>query len=199
MIKRTGATAVEFALMSSVMLLIVFGSIEFFRANLIRHNMIHAAYEASREVVVPGANRSEAIAKANQVLGRLGIKDAEISITPESITEETPFVTTTISVPMKSNSWMPIYFQGAMEVETTLRTERLATSQVQFLPTILNPPPPPPTPPPTDPPTNDPPKNDKPKQDKPKNNKPKKDKPKNKKPKQPKPKKPKPKPPTVRL
>ena len=145
---RQGATAVEFAMISPILFICIFAGVEFVRANIIRHTAENAAFCASRTVMVPGATKAEAIEKANAVLAMAGVRDAEITFTPEVIDETTTHVSTEISVPMNQNSWGLGAFMKdrAIIAEATMRTERSPVVQAQALPTILNPPPPEPTP-----------------------------------------------------
>ena len=46
---RTGAVAVEFAIAISILLMIVFASIEFVRLNMLKHSVEHASYLAARK------------------------------------------------------------------------------------------------------------------------------------------------------
>ena len=150
---RSGATAVEFAMISPILFLCIFAGVEFVRANIIRHTAENAAFCASRAVMVPGATKSEAIDKANAVLAMAGVRDAEIQLDPAVIDESTTHVKTEISIPRNQNSWGLGTFMKdrAIVVEATLRTERSPVVQANALPTVLNPPPPDPAP---DPPTN---------------------------------------------
>ncbi len=157
---RRGVSTVEFALIAPFVFLIIIAGIEFVRANVIRHTAENAAYAASRTVIVPGASKQEAIDRANDVLALAGVIDAVITFDPETIEEDTIFVSTNITIPMNTNSWgLSSFLKDArIEAETTLRTERAPVVQAQVLPTILNSPPPPPPPPlPPPPPPSSPP------------------------------------------
>src|SRR5436189_188275 len=104
---RRGVTIVEFALVFPVFLTLLIGLIEFVRLSNLRHAADNAAYEAARNVIVPGAKASEAIAQANDLLVRGGIRGATIRVTPSVITESTASVTVDVSVPLSGNSWLP--------------------------------------------------------------------------------------------
>lgn len=147
--QRKGASAVEFAMIAPLIFLLLFGGIEFIRGNIVRHTANNAAYEAARLVISPGANRSEAVDKAEQILALAGINDATIDIEPNEIDEDTAFVTATINVPMNTNSWgiSRLLAGKTLTARVQLRTERSPAIQAQNLPTVLNPPPPPPAPP----------------------------------------------------
>ena len=144
---RTGASAVEFAMIAPLIFLLLFGGIEFIRGNIVRHTANNAAYEAAREVITPGANINEAISKAEQILALAGIAGATVVITPNEITEGTRFVSATVSIPMDVNSWGVgrLLAGKTLSSNVELRTERSPGIQAQSLPTILNQPPPPPS------------------------------------------------------
>ena len=57
---RTGAAAVEFSLVATVLFFFVIGSVEFSRISILRQAMDNASYEAARIVIVPGATVAEA-------------------------------------------------------------------------------------------------------------------------------------------
>jgi hypothetical protein len=136
---RTGATTVEFAISAPVLFLLVFAGIEFCQVNVVRHATLNAAYEATRAVIVPGANADEARQAAMRLLNAAGINNAEITFDPEFIDEETIFVTTQISVPISESGWGLGFVCGntTIDVETTLRTERAPIIQASGLPTAL--------------------------------------------------------------
>lgn len=159
---RRGVTAVEFAMVAPMFFMAMFAGIEFVRANIIRNSAENAAYIASRMVIVPGATKAEAIAKAEAMMNLAGARNIEVTFIPDIINEDTPFVSTEIRIPMNENSWGGAMFfrDSSIRATSRLRTERTPLVQARSLPSILNPPPPPPPPvdpPPEEPPTDDPP------------------------------------------
>jgi len=149
---RQGTTAVEFALISPVLFLIVFAGIEFARANIVRQTAANASYAASRAVIVPGGTKEQAIQRAEQILSMAGISNAVITISPDTITQDTASITAAVSVPMNANSWgISLFMQNrSIEAETELITERVPLIQATALPSNNVPPPVEPDPP-TDP------------------------------------------------
>lgn len=149
---RKGASSLEFALVGSTLFLLIFAAVEFVRVNLVRHTANHACYEAARHVIVPGGNRNEAMDRARSVLSHLGIRDAQIVITPNEITEETTTIRVEIDIPMRRNGWGLMQFMGNRNIQTysELLTERAPMVVAKALPTL--PPPPPPPEPPAPPP-----------------------------------------------
>jgi hypothetical protein len=128
---RRGVAVVEFALTFPLLIILVVGLIEFSRLSTMRHAADNAAYEAARHVIVPGANVSEAIAQANDLLARSGVRQGTIEVNPAVINEDTKFVTVQVSVPLMGNSWLPPKLTRSRMVvrETTLRTERVTLVQ----------------------------------------------------------------------
>ena len=123
---RRGAVAVEFAITAPIFFLFLLASFEFGWLNVVRHTADNAAYEAARNVMVPGASAAEATAKATSILNAVGARGAKISITPSAITNATTEVTVAIDVPMKSNGLITPRFTGktTLHSESTLKTER---------------------------------------------------------------------------
>src|SRR6478672_10387817 len=123
---RRGATAVEFAITAPIFFLFLLSAFEFGWANVIRHTADNAAYEAARNVMVPGASAAEATAKATSVLNVVGARGAKITITPSHITNATTDVTVAIDIPMSSNGLITPRFTGktVLHSEATLKTER---------------------------------------------------------------------------
>jgi len=124
--KRHGATTVEFAFASAILFLLIFAAIEFTRISMVRHAVDSASYEAARHVVVPGANVSEAEDIANEILQRMSIQGATITVTPNPILESSTEVQVTVDVPMDGNGWGVDVFGKNIELAstTTLHTER---------------------------------------------------------------------------
>ena len=126
--RRTGVTVVEFAIVAPVFFLVLFASIEFSRLNVIRNTADHAAYEAARTGLVPGATAAEAIAEANRLLNIVGARNATVVVTPSVLVDATPEITVTVTVPMAQNAFvLPRFFSGPMVGEATLKTERVVT------------------------------------------------------------------------
>jgi TadE-like protein len=150
--RRRGVTVVEFAMTFPLLIVLLVGLIEFVRLHNLRHAADNAAYEAARNVIVPGATVAEGVAQANDLLSRAGVKGATITVTPSVIAEDTPRVTVRVSVPLSTNSWLPPKLTAKRIVtrETTLMTERVPAIQARAIP---SPPPPPPPPAPPTPPS----------------------------------------------
>ena len=129
---RRGATAVEFALTASVLLLIVFAALEFARANMIRQAITNAAYEGARRGIVPGASVDSVRDAAQAIMRTALIRTATVDVTPSAITPDTEEVTVTISVAPDQNGWIPaLFFAGrTLRGTSTLSREKYEYSSV---------------------------------------------------------------------
>lgn len=153
---RRGATAVEMAMVSTVLFLVLMGGIEMSRVAMLRHSADYAAYLGARVGIISGADAPDVEARVQQHLSDLGIGNAIVTVTPPSIVEATEKVQVDVAIPMSGNSWlMPHFYSGDVTGRSTLLTERTAAVMSKNMPTP--PPPPPPPPSPTPPPTFTPP------------------------------------------
>jgi Flp pilus assembly protein TadG len=103
---RRGATAVEFALTASLLMLFVFASFDYSRTNTVLHTIDNACYEGCRRGIVPGATALDVTNAANSVLSAASIQSAVITVTPSVILPDTPNITVTIDVPINQNAWV---------------------------------------------------------------------------------------------
>jgi hypothetical protein len=111
---RRGATAVEFALTAPILFLLVLSAIEFSRANMLVHTASIAATEAARHSILPGATAAECKSACLKELAMLGISDAEVTVSPSTIDDDTKQVTINLEVPvsMKNGYVLPRFFLG---------------------------------------------------------------------------------------
>ena len=117
--KRLGAAAVEFALTAPILFMLLFAALEFGRVNMIRETVSNAAYEAARTCIVPGATNAEGVDAADRIIRSIGVRDAKIQIQPSTITDTTPSVTATVTVPYNTNLWMPPFYFADGSASTT--------------------------------------------------------------------------------
>ncbi len=120
--RRTGAAAVEFAIVAPIFFTLVIASLEFGRLNIIRHTADQAAYEAARHAMVPGATAAEAKSKAESMLKVVGARDSQITIVGPTDDK----VTVTVDVPLNKNGWIAPKFtkNKTIHATSTLKTER---------------------------------------------------------------------------
>ena len=112
--RRSGATAVEFALVVPILLLFVFTALEFSRANMLRNTIENAAFEGARQGIIPGATASDAKTAAEDLVNSLQINDSTVTVSPSTIVASTEFVTVTVTAPMTmANHYVtPRFFLG---------------------------------------------------------------------------------------
>ena len=117
---------VETALCLGLLLTLVFGGLDAFRALSLRHAMENAAYEAARVAMVPGATAEEARGAAGGLLGLAGARGAAVTIEPATITALTEEVTVTLSVSAAGSGCVlsGVFLNLTLEESCTLRTER---------------------------------------------------------------------------
>ena len=136
---RAGATAVEFAIAMSVLMMIVFASIEFVRLNMLKHAVEHASYEAARKGIIIGAQSADVKQTAKDHLALLGVTNSTVTVNPVDIKDDTEIIEVTIDLPVSGNSWIsPLYFNGNISGRTRMLAERAAADMMGALP----PPPP---------------------------------------------------------
>ena len=101
--KRLGATTVEMAVVLPVFLAILFGFIEISRLSFAVNTTTVALIKATRELSLPNATAEDGKNAAKSYLSRLGFAEEDITITisPATITENTPEVTMDIQLRMQ--------------------------------------------------------------------------------------------------
>ena len=123
---RTGAAAVEFAIVAPIFFVLLIGSLEFGRLNVIRHTADQAAYEAARHAMVPGATVDEARQHANRMLRIVGTRGAQIDVQPADLGPDVDEITVTVDVPLNQNGWITPRFtrNTTIRAKSRLKTER---------------------------------------------------------------------------
>jgi len=123
---RWGATAVEFAIIGNIMMIIILTCMEFARMNMTRNLMQDAAYFAARHAVVPGATADEAIEAADNIMGSM--LSNGYTITVSELNADSESVNVTVEVDLGAVALFAPYFLPATTISTTanMRTERYA-------------------------------------------------------------------------
>jgi len=116
----------EMAIVTPVLFLVVFASVEFGRMNVIRHTVDNAAYEACRRGMVPKATAGDCEATANSIMNSVGAQGVEVVVNPSKITNDTEQLVVTVSVDAGENGFIaPKFFSGKRFVGiTTLSREQ---------------------------------------------------------------------------
>ena len=102
---RRGAVTVEMAIAAPILFLMVFAALEFCGANVQRHTVDNAAYEAARRGIVPGATVADVEARAQEIMGFVGASGVTVDVTPTVISDATPEITVRVSSPI-ANGWI---------------------------------------------------------------------------------------------
>lgn len=111
-----GTTAVEFAFVAPVLILIVVATLELWRVHMFVHTANQAAYKAARSSVVPGATAAEVEQVAQSVMQSVGALATEVDLDPPVIDNNVPNVTVTVRIPMSSNGWIAARFFHASHI-----------------------------------------------------------------------------------
>ena len=123
----------EVAFVLPVLVLMFYAQLNFSRANMVLNTAGHAAYKGARKGIVSGATVSAITAEVNNELSMLGISNASVTVTPTTITDETPQVTVDVSIPMLSNLYATPSFLSGVTINRscTLTREQFYVSQTQ--------------------------------------------------------------------
>lgn len=122
--RRTGAVAVEVAVTAPILFLFFFFFWEFARAEMIRHTAATAAYEGARQGIVKGGSADDAKQTAQAILNAVAIKDADVKVTPKTITSKTTAVKVSVKIPLKENAWITPLFMKNLEIDTSMTLNR---------------------------------------------------------------------------
>jgi Flp pilus assembly protein TadG len=125
---RRGAAAVEFALVAPVLMLLVFGMIEFGRLVMVQQVLTNASREGARVGILDDSTTADVAASVSSFLTSSNISGATITVSPDppSSAGYGDAVTVTVTVPFNQVSWLPspMYLNGAtMSASTSMRRE----------------------------------------------------------------------------
>jgi len=124
---RRGTVVTEFALTLPCVLLFFLAAFEFCRFFMLSHTVDNAVYEATRRGIISGATAADVEATGRQLLATLGIRAADVTITPRAINRDTPELTVEIVVPYNDNSFVPPRFFDGVEIRRQLTMAREGT------------------------------------------------------------------------
>lgn len=114
---RRGATTVEVAVILPIFFLILIGSYDAARVNMLRHTAQASAYEGARRGIVPGATQAEIENECQTIARSCGAKNVRITVRPSVITKETPEVEVTVEIPLRQNTMIASPFFGNIILE----------------------------------------------------------------------------------
>jgi len=127
---RRGVAAVEFAIISPVLVLLILGMIEFGRMMMMQQILTNASREGARRAIVETTTNGEVVSVVNDYLASTGIAGATVTVSPTdlgAIALGDP-VTVRVTTPYSANSWLPSpWFLGGttVQAESVMRAERL--------------------------------------------------------------------------
>ncbi len=125
---RRGAALVEFAIVSPILFLLVFGMIEYGRMVMVQQIITNASREGARLGVLDGTSTSDVQTAVTDYLAGASVSGADITVDP-SPPDSAGFgepVTVTVSVPFNQVSWLPtpLFIGGkTLQSSTVMRRE----------------------------------------------------------------------------
>lgn len=125
---RKGASAVEFALIAPLLVLFVFGIVEFGRAIMIQQIITNASREGARHAVIESATEAEVASLVQDYLDGAGLSGTQMECSPSNLGTMLAGdpVTVRIRVPFAQNSLASFFnLQFDLTAETTMQAERM--------------------------------------------------------------------------
>jgi len=110
--QRRGVVTSEMALCLPILLVFLFGCYESARAYMFQHAAESAAYEAARMGIIPNAQVDDCRQVAETVLRSVGVRNFNLTVSPNPILRDSPTITVTIEVPMGTNCRVAPFFFG---------------------------------------------------------------------------------------
>ncbi len=121
---RQGVTTVEVAIILPVFFLILIGSYDAARVNMLRHTAQASAYEGARRGIVPGATLEEIKKECETIAKSCGAKNIRVTVTPTVITKDTPEVEVHVEIPLRKNTLIASPFFGNISLEGKTKFSR---------------------------------------------------------------------------
>ena len=115
---RRAVAAVEFAVVSPLVVLFVLGTIEACTMIFLKQSLKLAAYEASRVAIMNGTTLNNAIGTANQILTARGVRGGVCTVSPANFPTR-PYgtnITVTVTAPCSLNAALPPWFYAGRQV-----------------------------------------------------------------------------------
>jgi Flp pilus assembly protein TadG len=126
---RRGAAVVEFAVVSPVLILFLFGIIECGRMVMVQQSLATAVREGARIAIVEGTSASKAEETVESFLAAVGVHGTQVSVSPNNtsgVAHGEP-ITVAVAVPFKEVSWLPNPFLFRDKTLTSSATMRRET------------------------------------------------------------------------
>jgi Flp pilus assembly protein TadG len=114
--KRQGASAVEFAFIAPIMVVLVLGMIEFGRVMMVEQLITNGARAGARFASLPGSvTGTQVTTEVNTALTGSGVSGHSVAVTPDPVPDVAGTeVRVTVSVPFNNVSWLagPMFMGG---------------------------------------------------------------------------------------
>ena len=124
---RRGASAVEFAVIAPIFILLVLGMIELGRGVMVQQILTNASRVGARRGVVMSATQQEAIDAAEDYAASAGVNGATATVTPDPATADPgDEITVAVSVNFGDVTWIPApWFMGGavLNASSVMRKE----------------------------------------------------------------------------
>ena len=106
---RRAAAAVEFAVVVPILILLIFGMIEFSRLMMVEQVLTNAAREGARKASLPGTSTSDVTTAVNTYMTNSGLSGQTTTVSPDPSTANPgDAITVTVSIPFNNVSWLPV-------------------------------------------------------------------------------------------
>ncbi|MFQ5973899.1 MAG: TadE/TadG family type IV pilus assembly protein, partial [Alphaproteobacteria bacterium] len=122
---QSGSVAVEFAILAPVLMIFLFGIIEFGSLLYVHNNMENAARETARRMAVGALSAADAQQYADNFLAYSGMTFTVAASEPDPTDPTDTDVSVTISVPMADAAMVgfPVPLGGTLQAGVTMRSE----------------------------------------------------------------------------
>ena len=121
---RRGAAMVEFALILPVLVLILFGVIEFGRMVMVHQVLVNASREGARLAVLPGTTSAQVQNTIDGYMASAGITGHTATFPDPNTIPPGQSLTVSVSVPYEDVSWGGMYYLGDAELEADVVMRR---------------------------------------------------------------------------
>ena len=122
---RDGASAVEFAFILPILLLLFSGIVQFGSIMFLENHMTNVARETSRRIAVGELSQADAASSAQQALVNWGV-NYDVSIAATNAGDGNEDITVAISLPMREAALMDVlgvFQSGNLSAAVTMRQE----------------------------------------------------------------------------
>lgn len=128
---RRGAAVVEFAITVPVALLLLFAGMEASATYMMYNSLENASYEGARRGIIPGASSAAIRSECLSMLSAARVTSPLVSVSPETITDDTQQVIVTTSASASGNlfgiNWL--FGDRIISRTTTMTREGYLASQ----------------------------------------------------------------------